>query len=147
MKKKTIKEFCGMNNVTEYIESLGEETNIISHTIQGEWHYIITEYEVLQERKEPEFDRYMKERIKHWCTARKLHYSEYEPVFTSSKMLLDDFNNWNNSDISHKLFIPLLKEVAKDGGNNLERTRLRVNGELEYGFIGVKINDDYSKHL
>lgn len=62
MKKKTIKEFCGMNNVTEYIESLGEETTIISHTIQGDWHYIITEYEVLQERKPPEFNRHMKER-------------------------------------------------------------------------------------
>lgn len=48
MKKKTIKEFCGMNNVTEYIESLGEETTIISHTMQGEWHYIITETEVKQ---------------------------------------------------------------------------------------------------
>lgn len=59
MKKKTIKEFCGMNNVTEYIESLDENTTIISHTIQGEWHYIITEYEVLQERKEPEFNRHI----------------------------------------------------------------------------------------
>lgn len=62
-------------------------------------------------------------------------------------MLLDDFNDWNDSSISHKLFIPLFKEVAKDGGTNLERTRLRVNGELEYGFIGVKINNDYSKEL
>lgn len=147
MKKKTIKEFCGMNNVTEYIESLGEETTIISHTIQGEWHYIITEYEELPERKEAEFNRYMKERIKHWCTARKVSYSEYDPVFTTTKMLLDSFNDWNESNISHKLFIPLFKEVAKDGGTNLERTRLRVNGELEYGFIGVKINGCYSKEL
>lgn len=52
MKKKTIKEFCGMNNVTEYIESLGEETTIISHTIQGEWHYIITETEVEEHENE-----------------------------------------------------------------------------------------------
>lgn len=52
MKKKTIKEFCGMNNVTEYIESLGEETTIISHTMQGEWHYIITETEVKQHENE-----------------------------------------------------------------------------------------------
>lgn len=147
MKKKTIKEFCGMNNVTEYIESLGEETTIISHTIQGEWHYIITEYEVLHERKEPEFNKYMKERVKQWCTEREVYYSEYEPVFTSSKMLLDDFNDWNNSDISYKLFMGVFKEVGKDGGNILERTRLRVNGELEYGFIGVKINGDYSKQL
>lgn len=147
MKKKTIKEFCGMNNVTEYIESLGEETTIISHTIQGEWHYIITEYEVLQEPKESEFNMYMKERIKQWCTARKVYHSKYSNVFTSSTMLLDSFNDWNESIISHKLFIPLFKEVAKDGGTNLERTRLRVNGELEYGFIGVKINGCYSKQL
>lgn len=52
MKKKTIKEFCGMNNVTEYIESLGEETTIISHTMQGEWHYIITETEVKERENE-----------------------------------------------------------------------------------------------
>lgn len=58
MKKKTIKEFCGMNNVTEYIESLGEETTIISHTIQGEWHYIITEREEVQQPKEEKL--YMK---------------------------------------------------------------------------------------
>lgn len=147
MKKKTIKEFCGMNNVTEYIESLDENTTIISHTIQGEWHYIITEYEVLQERKEPEFNRHMKERVKQWCTARKVYHSKYSNVFTSSTMLLDDFNDWNDSNISHKLFIPLFKEVAKDGGTNLERTRLRVNRELEYGFIGVKINGCYSKQL
>ncbi|QLF85431.1 hypothetical protein vBEfaS271_62 [Enterococcus phage vB_EfaS-271] len=147
MKKKTIKEFCGMNNVTEYIESLGEETTIISHTIQGEWHYIITEYEVLQERKAPEFNRHMKERVKQWCTARKVYYSEHEPVFTSSKMLRDDFNDWNNSDISYELFMRLFKEVGKDGGNILERTRLRVNGEPQYGFIGVKINGCYSKQL
>lgn len=147
MKKKTIKEFCGMNNVTEYIESLGEETTIISHTIQGEWHYIITEYEELQERKEPEFNKYMKERIKHWCTATKVSYSEHEPVFTSSKMLRDNFNDWNDSNISYELFMRLFKEVAKDGGNILERTRLRVNGEPKYGFIGVKINGCYSKQL
>lgn len=147
MKKKTIKEFCGMNNVTEYIESLGEETTIISHTIQGEWHYIITEYEELPERKESEFDIYMKERIKHWCTERKVYHSKYSNVFTSSTMLLDSFNDWNESNISHKLFIPLFKEVAKDGVTNLERTWLRVNGELEYGFIGVKINGCYSKEL
>lgn len=147
MKKKTIKEFCGMNNVTEYIESLDENTTIISHTIQGEWHYIITEYEVLQERKEPEFNRHMKERVKQWCTAKKVSYSEYEPVFTSSKMLRDNFNDWNNSDISYELFMRLFKEVAKDGGNILERTRLRVNGEPKYGFIGVKINGCYSKQL
>lgn len=147
MKKKTIKEFCGMNNVTEYIESLDENTTIISHTIQGEWHYIITEYEVLQERKDPEFNRHMKERVKQWCTARKVSYSEYEPVFTSSKMLRDNFNDWNNSDISYELFMRLFKEVAKDGGNILERTRLRVNGEPKYGFIGVKINSCYSKQL
>lgn len=52
MKKKTIKEFCGMNNVTEYIESLDENTTIISHTMQGEWHYIITETEVKQHENE-----------------------------------------------------------------------------------------------
>lgn len=52
MKKKTIKEFCGMNNVTEYIESLDENTTIISHTIQGEWHYIITETEVKERENE-----------------------------------------------------------------------------------------------
>lgn len=102
---------------------------------------------MLQERKEPEFNRHMKERVKQWCTARKVSYSEYEPVFTSSKMLRDNFNDWNNSDISYELFMRLFKEVAKDGGTNLERTRLRVNGELEYGFIGVKINNDYSKEL
>lgn len=147
MKKKTIKEFCGMNNVTEYIESLDENTTIISHTIQGEWHYIITEYEVLQERKEPEFNRHMKERVKQWCTARKVYYSKHELVFTSSKMLRDDFNDWNNSNISYELFMRLFKEVAKDGGNILERTRLRVNGEPKYGFIGVKINGCYSKQL
>ena len=147
MKKKTIKEFCGMNNVTEYIESLGEETTIISHTIQGEWHYIITEYEELPEQKESEFNRYMKERIKHWCTVRKVYHSKYSNVFTTSKMLRDDFNNWNNSDISYELFMRLFKEVAKDGGTILERTRLRVNGQLEYGFIGVKINGCYSKDL
>lgn len=134
MKKKTIKEFCGMNNVTEYIESLDENTTIISHTIQGDWHYIITEYD-------------MKERVKQWCTARKVYHSKYSNVFTSSTMLLDNFNDWNDSNISYKLFIPLFKEVAKDGGTNLERTRLRVNGELEYGFIGVKINGCYSKQL
>lgn len=147
MKKKTIKDFCGMNNVTEYIELLGEETTIISHTIQGECHYIITEYEVPQERKEPEFNRHMKERVKQWCTGRKINYSKHEPVFTSSKMLIDDFNDWNESNISQKLFIPLFKEVAKDGGTNLETTRLRVNGELEHGFIGVKINSCYTKEL
>lgn len=147
MKKKTIKEFCGMNNVTEYIESLGEETTIISHTIQGEVHYIITEYEVPQEWKEPEFNKYMKERVKQWCTARKVYYSKHELVFTSSKMLRDDFNDWNNSNISYELFMRLFKEIAKDGGNILERTRLRVNGEPQYGFIGVKINNDYSKDL
>lgn len=147
MKKKKIKEFCGMNNVTEYIESLDENTTVISHSVNGMFHYIITEYEELPERKESEFNMYMKELIKQWCTARKVYHSKYSNVFTSSTMLLDSFNDWNESNISHKLFIPLFKEVAKDGGTNLERTRLRVNGELEYGFIGVKINGCYSKEL
>ena len=57
MKKKTIKEFCGMNNVTEYIESLDENTTIISHSIQGEWHYIITEKEVQQHKEETEIQK------------------------------------------------------------------------------------------
>ncbi|QNL31322.1 hypothetical protein TV51_63 [Enterococcus phage vB_EFaS_TV51] len=57
MKKKTIKEFCGMNNVTEYIESLDENTTIITHTIQGEWHYIITEKEVQQHKEETEIQK------------------------------------------------------------------------------------------
>lgn len=48
MKKKTIKEFCGINNVTEYIESLDENTTIISHSVNGMFHYIITETEVIE---------------------------------------------------------------------------------------------------
>lgn len=147
MKNKTMNEIVGVVKAIKYIESLDENTTIISHTVNGMFHYIITEYEELPERKEPEFNRYMKERIKHWCTARKVYHSKYSNVFTSSTMLLDSFNDWNESNISHKLFIPLFKEVAKDGGTNLERTRLRVNGQLEYGFIGVKINGCYSKDL
>jgi hypothetical protein len=52
MKKKTIKEFCGMNNVTEYIESLDENTTIISHSVNGMFHYIITETEVIYNNQE-----------------------------------------------------------------------------------------------
>ncbi|WZP35534.1 tail length tape measure protein [Enterococcus phage vB_Efs30_KEN14] len=140
--KSETKLFYTLKELQDYIDTL----NVLDNTKV----YTIDVRDKLRDEYKPnvpEFNRHMKERVKQWCTARKLHYSEYEPVFTSSTMLLDDFNDWNDSNISHKLFIPLFKEVAKDGGTNLERTRLRVNGELEYGFIGVKINGCYSKQL
>ena len=142
--KAETKRFYTLQELQEYIDTLNvlDDTKVYTIDVRDKLH---GEYK--HERKEPEFNKYMKERVKQWCTERKVYYSEYEPVFTSSKMLLDDFNDWNNSDISYKLFMGVFREVGKDGGNILERTRLRVNGELEYGFIGVKINGDYSKQL
>ncbi|WKV32756.1 hypothetical protein [Enteroccous phage Ef212] len=142
--KAETKRFYTLQELQEYIDTLNVLDNTKVYTIDVRYR-LHGEYK--QERKEPEFNRHMKERVKQWCTARKVYHSKYSNVFTSSTMLLDDFNDWNDSNISHKLFIPLFKEVAKDGGTNLERTRLRVNGELEYGFIGVKINGCYSKQL
>ncbi|UMO76558.1 hypothetical protein [Enterococcus phage phiSHEF10] len=71
MKKKTIKEFCGMNNVTEYIESLDENTTIITHTIQGEWHYIITEKEVQQHKEETEIQK-----VEQLITSTQEHFMD-----------------------------------------------------------------------
>lgn len=140
--KSETKLFYTLKELQDYIDTLNVLDNTKVYTIDVR-DKLRDEYKP----KEPEFKKYVKERIKEWCTVRKVYYSKYEPVFTTSKMLLDSFNDWNESNISHKLFIPLFKEVAKDGGTNLERTRLRVNGELEYGFIGVKINGCYSKEL
>lgn len=142
--KAETKRFYTLKELQEYIDTLNVLDNTKVYTIDVR---DILHGEYKQERKAPEFNRHMKERVKQWCTARKVYYSEHEPVFTSSKMLRDDFNDWNNSDISYELFMRLFKEVGKDGGNILERTRLRVNGEPQYGFIGVKINNDYSKDL
>lgn len=140
--KSETKLFYTLKELQDYIDTLNVLDNTKVYTIDVR-DKLRDEYKP----KGPEFNMYMKERIKQWCTARKVYHSKYSNVFTSSTMLLDDFNDWNESNISHKLFIPLFKEVAKDGGTNLERTRLRVNGELEYGFIGVKINGCYSKEL
>ncbi|WKV24195.1 hypothetical protein [Enterococcus phage SSMH02] len=140
--KSETKLFYTLKELQDYIDTLNVLDNTKVYTIDVR-DKLRDEYKP----KGPEFNRHMKERVKQWCTARKVYHSKYSNVFTSSTMLLDDFNDWNESNISHKLFIPLFKEVAKDGGTNLERTRLRVNGELEYGFIGVKINNDYSKEL
>lgn len=140
--KSETKLFYTLKELQDYIDTL----NVLDNTKV----YTIDVRDMLRDEYKPngpEFNKYMKERVKEWCTEREVYYSEYEPVFTSSKMLLDDFNDWNNSDISYKLFMGLFKEIAKDSGTNLERTRLRVNGELEYGFIGVKINGCYSKQL
>lgn len=147
--KSETKRFYTLKELQEYIDTLNVLDNTKVYTIDVR-DILDDEYkpnEELPERKEPEFNSYMKERVKHWCTARKVYYSEYEPVFTTTKMLRDDFNDWNNSEISYELFMRLFKEVGKDGGNILERTRLRVNGEPKYGFIGVKINGCYSKQL
>lgn len=140
--KSETKLFYTLKELQEYIDTLNTLDNTKVYTIDVR-DKLRDEYKP----KGPLFNRYMKERVKHWCTERKVYHSKYSNVFTSSTMLLDSFNGWNESNISHKLFIPLFKEVAKDGGTNLERTRLRVNGELEYGFIGVKINGCYSKQL
>lgn len=52
MKNKTMKEIVGVVKVIKYIESLDENTTIISHTVNGMFHYIITETEVKQVENE-----------------------------------------------------------------------------------------------
>lgn len=140
--KSETKLFYTLKELQEYIDTVNTLDNTKVYTIDVR-DKLRDEYKP----KGPLFNRYMKERVKHWCTTRKVSYSEYESVFTTTKMLRNDFNDWNNSEISYELFIRLFKEVGKEGGNILERTRLRVNGEPKYGFIGVKINGCYSKQL
>ena len=43
MKKRTMKELVGTVNAIHYIESLGQNTKILSHSVNGMFHYIITE--------------------------------------------------------------------------------------------------------
>lgn len=43
MKKKTMKEIVGVVKAIKYIESLDENTSVISHSVNGMFHYIITE--------------------------------------------------------------------------------------------------------
>lgn len=52
MKNKTMKEIVGVVKAIKYIESLDENTSIISHTVNGMFHYIITETEVKQGENE-----------------------------------------------------------------------------------------------
>lgn len=52
MKNKTMKEIVGVVKAIKYIESLDENTTIISHTVNGMFHYIITETEVKQGENE-----------------------------------------------------------------------------------------------
>lgn len=43
MKKRTMKELVGTVNAIRYIESLGQSTTVLTHSVNGMFHYIITE--------------------------------------------------------------------------------------------------------
>lgn len=49
MKKKTMKEIVGVVKAIKYIESLDENTTVISHSVNGMFHYIITERQMSDE--------------------------------------------------------------------------------------------------
>lgn len=58
MKQKTMKEIVGVVKAIKYIESLGENTTIISHAVNGMFHYIITETEVIEPAGSSEFKQH-----------------------------------------------------------------------------------------
>lgn len=138
--KVETKRFYTLNELQQYIDTLNvlDDTKVYTIDIRDMLH---DEYNPRVKNEE------LINAIRNWAIQRKVTHKPDSNVFTTSTMLLDSFNDWNESNISNKLFIPLFKEVARDGGTNLERTRLRVNGQLEYGFIGVKVNGCYSKEL
>ena len=43
MKKRTMKELVGTVNAIHYIESLDDNTTVLTHSVNGMFHYIITE--------------------------------------------------------------------------------------------------------
>lgn len=49
MKKKTMKEIVGVVKAIKYIESLDENTTVISHSVNGMFHYIITERQMIED--------------------------------------------------------------------------------------------------
>lgn len=145
MKKKTMKEIVGVVKAIKYIESLDDNTTVISHTVNGMFHYIITEYEELPERKESEFNMYMKERINQWCTKHNVIYDPKGHSFITVEDLVHDFNMWNRSTISSQTFVPLFEEVGARVGNYPEKTTCSMLGTEYLGFKGITINGNSSK--
>lgn len=146
MKKKKIKEFCGMNNVTEYIESLDENTTIISHTVNGMFHYISTEKEVIEPRK-PYVNEQLVERVSEWCTKHNVEYRPSEGSFMSVKDMLEDFNKWNNSNMNSQTFISVFERVGEMANNFPEQIVEKVDGALYYGFKGITIGGKRTKAI
>lgn len=72
MKNKTMKEIVGVVKAIKYIESLDENTTIISHTVNGMFHYIITEKEVQQHKEETEIQK-----LEQLITSTQEHFMDY----------------------------------------------------------------------
>lgn len=49
MKKKTLKELVGPIHAIKYVESLDDNTTVLTHSVNGMTHYIITETTITDE--------------------------------------------------------------------------------------------------
>ncbi|UYG09840.1 hypothetical protein vBEfS_L1000036 [Enterococcus phage vB_EfS_L1] len=138
--KAETKRFYTLKELQEYIDTLNvlDNTKVYTIDIRDKLH---DEYKPRVNKEE------LTNAIRNWAIQRKVTHNPDSNVFTTNKFLLTDFNNWNSSNISAKVFIPLFRKVGADANQFPEERILRVNRMPQQGFIGVKINGFYSKEL
>lgn len=128
----------------EHLDQMEDNETLAQYTVYDGIHYIITEKEVIEPRK-PYVNEQLVERVSEWCTARNVEYYPSEASFMSVKDMLDNFNEWNNSNMTSQTFISVFEKVGEIANNFPEQIVEEVDGVLHYGFKGVTVGGKRTK--
>lgn len=114
MKKKTMKEIVGVVKAIKYIESLDENTTVISHSVNGMFHYIITERKMSESEAKEFREKQLKNQIKE-CNER------WERRIKNCEQLIHEYNQVLNHEMAN-LYIQRREDLIE--GYNEEQRKL-----------------------
>lgn len=144
MIKRKAHVFHTQLSLQEHLDKMGDDETLAQYTVSDGMHYIITETEVEEPRK-PYVNEQLVERVSEWCTARNVEYYPSEASFMSVKDMLDNFNEWNNSNMTSQTFISVFEKVGEIANNFPEQIVEEVDGVLYHGFKGITVGGKRTK--
>lgn len=138
MIKRKAHLFYSQQTLQEHLDKMGDDETLAQYTVYDGMHYIITEKEVIEPRK-PYINEQLLERVHEWCTKRNVIYDPRERTCTNVDELLNDFNNWNHSNMSSKTFVPIFEAICASVGNYPEKVTTDIDGTTYLGFKGITV--------
>lgn len=94
MKKRTLKELSGTANAIHYIEGLDDNTTVLTHSVNGMTHYIITETTITDEEAKQLRIKELEQQLEE-CNAK------YEQQITRCELSIYECKAQMNFEVSY----------------------------------------------